>query len=119
MVGKIRVNLRTARAHVQRKESFIGSHFYSDWINRGLYAVYSYSPHFPMYVWDRLAGWIRNTDKYSPSTSRHQIACHPGVTDMLEMNTGQMRDLIAAGSWAEYVARRMEKPAGWGEVCRA
>ncbi len=115
----IRVTLRTAGEAVRRREQFKGSNIYGVAHLTGLYVVYSYGLHFPVYVWDRWAGWIRNTDKYSPSTSRHQIACHPGVTDMLEMNTGQMRDLIAAGSWAEYVARRMEKPAGWGEVCRA
>lgn len=112
----VRVTLRTARESVRRRETFKGSNIWGCSLRGGLYVVYSYGLHFPMYVWDRWAGWIRNTDKYSSSTSRHQSSCDPGVPDMLEIDTEQMKSLIYAGSWAEYVAERMERPRGWREV---
>ena len=40
--------------------------------------VYSYGKHFPMYVYDyRMCEWYGNSDKYSPTTSKHQSTCRP------------------------------------------
>jgi maltose-binding protein MalE len=42
------------------------------------YTVYSYGPHFPMYVYDyRMNEWYGNSDKYSRTTTRHQSVTRP------------------------------------------
>lgn len=42
------------------------------------YVVYSYGTHFPMYIYDKTTGqWYGNSDKYSPTTTRHQSAACP------------------------------------------
>jgi hypothetical protein len=44
----------------------------------GLYVVYSYGEHWPLFVYDwRVNQWYENTDKYSNTTSRHASHSRP------------------------------------------
>lgn len=46
--------------------------------NGRLYVVYSYGPHWPLLMFDRLTGWWwANEDKYSVTTTRHMSQCRP------------------------------------------
>jgi hypothetical protein len=56
------------------------------------YIVYSYGWHFPMYIYCRQADlWYGNSDKYSVSTTKHQIqADPPGIDSWL--STNEMKD---------------------------
>lgn len=61
------------------------------------YTVYSYGEHFPMYVYDyRMNEWYGNSDKYSPTTSKHQSTCRPPNVSHW-VNTATLQILAAKG----------------------
>jgi len=46
--------------------------------NAGIYAVYSYGNHWPLWVYDWNSNqWYENVDKYSVTTSRHASHTKP------------------------------------------
>jgi len=78
----MKVANKHARQYVQQRRDFIGSNITGHWEPSGVYAVYSYGYHFPMWVYDPDGGWFGNTDKYSQTTSRHQSQTHPMDANM-------------------------------------
>lgn len=103
-----RVANRDARRYVADKVVFSGSHLYSLQHNDRLYVVYSYGPHFPIYIYDfELGNWFYNTDKYSPSTSKHQSQANPLAPNPIYMDTDGMQALIRAGSYVSLAAERV------------
>ena len=61
------------------------------------YVVYSYGKHFPVAMYDESLGWSVNTDRYSPTTSRHQSTVRRGLPSVLSaFNTEDMKARIAA-----------------------
>ena len=88
-------------------ETNSGSMFSTGSRATGLYAVYSYGFHFPMYVFDTAANqWFGNHDKHSRTTTGHQNDARPSG-DIHWMNTHDMKLLTAAGSFAGVCADRM------------
>ena len=90
---------RQVSSYVNNLEAFetnSGSMFSSGGRSTGLYAVYSYGFHFPMYVYD----------KHSTTTSTHQNYAHPNA-DIHWMSTDDMKLLTAAGSFAGVCADRI------------
>ena len=80
-------------------------------IEGGLYVVYSYGTHFPMWVYDgRIAQWFGNADKYSRTTSKHQSQTRPDVT-MTMCDTRTLIQIIAWGGYTEYTAARVGRAA--------
>ena len=42
------------------------------------FVVFSYGPHFPLFVYDNKSGlWFENQDKYSATTTQHRTYAHP------------------------------------------
>lgn len=81
-----RIANRDAGNYTSRREEFTGSNLYARWIKPrhaegdgdGLYVVYSYGEHWPLYVYDDQAGrWYGNETKNSQSTGRHRSQAHP------------------------------------------
>ena len=74
-----RIANKDCRNLVERCEEFMGSNLYA--INtRGVYVVYSYGTHFPLFV-NKKGTWYFNEDKYSSSTSRHMSQARPDTYD--------------------------------------
>ena len=102
---------KDASQYVNKCEEFKGSNTFAEMnINEyykekaNLYVVYSYGYHFPMYVFDYTTReWYANSDKYSPTTSKHQSQCRPRFEIAREFNTEDLIDLIETGSLAEWV----------------
>lgn len=102
---------KDAREYVNRCEDFTGSNIFAEVIrhhtcgcNEDLYVVYSYGTHFPMYVYDySTREWYANSDKYSPTTSKHQSQCRPSFEIAREFNTEDLIDLIKTGGLTEWV----------------
>lgn len=113
MSGVKRVANRDVRREVQNLNEFEGSSMYARWkYNRdngaGVYVVYSYGEHFPMYVYDMQTDiWIANTDKYSRTTSKHQSQAHPSRIDK-EMDTDELRKLVSVRGLVDYMAVKAE-----------
>ena len=73
----------------------------------GLYVVYSYGHHFPMYAYDyRLKVWIGNEDKYSASTSKQQSQARPRFEIGKWLNTSDMQLLIRCNSLVDYTIKK-------------
>ena len=79
----MRVSNNEMGSCVQRREEFrnnngtVYSERFSD-EESSRYVVYSYGPHFPMYVYDyAYECWFGNKDRYSQTTSCHKSQCQP------------------------------------------
>ena len=72
-----------------------------------LYIVYSYGEHFPMYVYDKFVQlWFGNTDKYSPTTSKHQTMAHPDAEEVNMLNTEELSALVRLGGYRQFCSDR-------------
>lgn len=93
---------RDARKYVIRHKEFRGSNMYAekrclDDEGNYVYTVYSYGPHFPLYVFDSRVGcWYANEDKYSQTTTRHQAQARPPHVSMY-VPTGTMEAMARRG----------------------
>lgn len=84
---------RDARRFVNDCISFKGNHLSGEILRVGLYVVYSYGSHFPIYA--KIKGkWYGNKDKYSVSTSKHQSQACP-FGDIKYVSLEGLRELIA------------------------
>lgn len=68
---------------------------------RGLYVVYSYGEHWPLFIYDG-AQWLENSDRTSLTTSKHRGQAHPLVTTTLA-DCATMRATINA-AWERRAA---------------
>lgn len=93
---------RNARYFTQRRLSFTGHNLYAMW-NGDRYVVYSYSSHWPLFVWAN-GRWFENNDRYSVTTSKHQSQAHPHEPTIL-LNREQMVELASTGLAAVTAAR--------------
>ena len=102
---------RDVRSYVNARDEFKtnnGTIFATTNRRTGLYVVFSYGHHFPMYAYDPDAQqWFGNLDKYSSTTSRHQNHARPDA-DIHWLDTDDMSQLFSKGSYTAYVAWRME-----------
>jgi len=103
------INNRDVRECVMRLEEFktkTGSIF-GEWNNYGTcFSVYSYSWHFPMYVWDAtLQRWFGNSDMYNITTSKHQGIARPSDVHQW-FGTKQMKEIAVRG-FTSLIVQRM------------
>lgn len=113
---------KDAWSEVVKKEAFVGSNMWGEWITRGghwandevvgevseLYVVYSYGTHFPMYIYDKQMGqWLGNKDKYSQSTTRHQSQTRPSNVEVW-LDTDDMKLAVRNGGLAGMVMAKAE-----------
>lgn len=111
-----RISNTQAKSYVDRREVFETTNktMYALQKPESRYAVYSYGSHFPMYVYDAVAGqWFGNADTYSRTTSRHQSHARPSTDDIMWLNTDQMRHLAKYG----YVNACADRILGDAHVC--
>lgn len=93
-----------ARHYVETHKPFKGSNLWGEWRNTdehessGVYVVYSYGQHFPMWVYDEITDqWFGNHDRYSRTTSKHRSQTQPLHTDIKWYDTQTMIDLAIHG----------------------
>lgn len=95
----IRIANRDARRYVQQRQRFYASNMYATpYGHTGLYVVYSFGPHFPIWIW--VPGhdiWVGNKDKMSRTSTRHQTQTHPLTDVPVWFDTTAMRALMGAG----------------------
>lgn len=88
-----RISLKQVPAAVQSKAVFqCNKSLFSEQIGDA-YAVYSYGKHFPVALF-KDGQWLVNTDRYSPTTSRHQSTVKRGICGSSDANTAQLKELI-------------------------
>lgn len=86
------VSNKDARWQVEHLVTFKGSNTFGQTEHNGVYKVYSYGLHFPMYAYKE-GRWYFNKERYSMSTSRHQSQLKPYCSDFIGLKTEQMKDL--------------------------
>ena len=68
-----------------------------------MYVVYSYGTHFPIYMYDhKTEMWFGNSDRYSPTTSRHRSLARPQVEGMYMVTSTDLSDIIRSGGYSNY-----------------
>ena len=76
-----------------------------------IYTVYSYGLHFPLLVYDaNIDKWFINTDKYSPTTARHQKLFPQGI-NATPVDTG-LANLIAIHGFTGAMIKREQQAVG-------
>ena len=89
-----------ARQYVQQKLNFTnssGSFFAVHSYSLRQYAVYSYGPHWPLFIYSAITKtWYENADRYGRTTSKHRMQAHP-LTDTIELTQEQMKLLDQHG----------------------
>lgn len=77
---------------VEEKTPFKANNVFAEETSEGMYIVYSYGYHFPMYAF--IDGeWLENSDKYSVSTSKQQTQARPSYKTK-KMNTNLLKKCI-------------------------
>lgn len=96
---------RDARRYVQFRREFTGNNIHAStaWYSGDQYMVYSYS-HWPMFIYVN-GLWYENSDKRSPTTSKHHTQCHP-LGDTVKLPVDQMK-VLATHGYDELVRQRM------------
>lgn len=85
---------------------------YKDPYKAGLYVVYSYGSHYPMFAYDlETDQWFINSDKYSVTTSKQSSMLRPKGVDMVELDTSWMKTLVNTGSYRAMAQTRVEGEA--------
>jgi len=69
---------------------------YGKWETPTLYVVYSYGPHFPLFLRDSKVSWswAENSNNYSPTTSKHYTQAHPQC-ETVKSTTAELQAYIA------------------------
>lgn len=86
------ISLRQVPDFVSRRQPFkCNKSLFAEQIGKA-YVVYSYGKHFPVAAFgEDLGGWAVNTDRYSPTTSRHQSTVRRGIpSDAVQLDTAHI-----------------------------
>ena len=82
-------------SHVVSLEPFESNNLFGvSYPNHGLYVVYSYGTHYPLYIHDQ-GQWYGNDTYYSQTTGRHRSIARPSK-DIIWLDTSGM-DLMLEG----------------------
>jgi hypothetical protein len=108
-----RINGRQSRPYVKARTEFKNSNgqLYANWIgepesNTGRYTVYSYGPHWPLFIYvPKVDTWFENKEKCSTTTSRHRTFTHPHC-DTVALSLEQIKLLDRLG-YASLVKDRL------------
>ena len=76
-----RITNRRAGDYVGQCTPFKGSNLYGEALPLGGFVVYSYGPHWPLYIYDGCT-WYENASRITPSTSRHRSQARPYTRGM-------------------------------------
>lgn len=102
-----RIANKEARYYVENRKEFKGHNlyavrFYTEGEHTNLYIVYSYGPHWPLFVAEEdidtgEVQWYANTEKYGTTTSKHHTQCRPYHVQMMELDRLSMLRVAREG----------------------
>jgi hypothetical protein len=105
-----KISNKQARGYVQELKPFTASNIFAEWItvkyregeverwmDRKVYAVFSYGRHWPLFVYDGQAEvWFENTERYSNTTSRHRSQAHP-LRPTIACDVATIKEVLTVG----------------------
>jgi hypothetical protein len=95
-----KISGRESRPYVQERQPFTNHNkqLYGEWASPHLYVVYSYGPHWPLFIWSEdTRHWYANADKASRTTSKHYGMAHP-LQGTRQRPCAWMKDAVAKGT---------------------
>lgn len=87
----MKITNKNASQYVAARKDFNGSHIFANRQN-GMYAVFSYGLHWPMFIFDGTT-WYENNEKYSVTTSKQHGQCHPHC-ETVKLTRAEMRAML-------------------------
>lgn len=90
-----KVTNRQARQYVQKREPFKGANTFGEYADSGVYVVYSYGRHWPLFVCVD-GKWLENEDRYSVTTSKHRSQLHP-LAETEARSCSALKKLVETG----------------------
>lgn len=101
-MSKPRITNRNASDYTRAKREFKANNIFAEWTPDGTrYVVYSYGPHWPLYIYDSTTDqWYANFSHYGRTTiSKHFTQSRPGVSmeDMIPLHVDDMIKVAAGG----------------------
>ena len=104
----MRITNSKSYIYTTMKKEFKANNMFAQWTN-GVYVVYSYGKHFPMYIYNPIRDkWYENLDKYSKSTSKQQNQARPRDVETTLMTTVLMKCELEFGYRSAQNARRVK-----------
>lgn len=98
----IRTTNRGARDYVRNGVPFTNSNgqLYGKWVSPQLYVVYSYGPHWPLFIYcTDTRRWYANEDKASRTTNGHYGYAHPlPATPPAKRSCSWMKQAVTKGT---------------------
>lgn len=109
-----KISNKQTRGYVQELKPFTASNIFAEWItvkyrepaeqgggerwmDRKVYAVFSYGKHWPLFVYDGQAEvWFENTERYSNTTSRHRSQAHP-LRPTIACDVATIKEVLTVG----------------------
>lgn len=98
-----KIATKDVRPYVEQGIEFMNNNnqLWSRWETYGsemLYVVYSYGPHWPLFIFDPTNDvWYGNEDKYSSTTTRHRTYTEPRGVHIEWRDSRIMKELAQNG----------------------
>ena len=97
----VRTTNRKSRDYVTARTPFTNSNgqLYAHWVSPSIYVVYSYGPHWPLFIYSTdTRTWYANEDRASRTTSKHYSYAHPlPATPPVKRSCTWMKQVVAKG----------------------
>ena len=89
-----KVSISSAKEYVNNRVPFDAGNVYGEYTRSGkAYVVYSFGSHWPLFAYYR-GRWYANSDKYSPTTSKHYTQMKPRGVDLINKDVDGMLDIV-------------------------
>ena len=101
IMSKPRITNRNASDYTRAKREFKANNIFAEWTaDNTRYIVYSYGPHWPLYIYDSTTDqWYANFSHFGRTTSKHKSQANPGagMADMIPLHVDDMIKVAAGG----------------------
>ena len=106
-MSKPKIANHQARDYTSAKREFKANNLFAEWTADGeRYVVYSYGPHWPLYIYDSTTDqWYANFSHFGRTTTRHKSQACPSDLTMADLIPLHVDDMIkvAAGGITEII----------------
>lgn len=102
IMSKANIANRNASDYTRAKREFKANNIFAEWTaDNTRYIVYSYGPHWPLYIYDSTTDqWYANFSHYGRTTTKHFTQSRPSnltSADMIPLHVDDMIKVAAGG----------------------
>ena len=98
-MSKANIANRDASTYTSAKCEFKANNIFAEWTPDGTrYVVYSYGPHWPLYIYDSTTDqWYANFSHFGRTTSKHKSQANLTSADLIPLHVDDMIKVAAGG----------------------